>query len=284
LNIRTSVTAAAAVLLSAALTLAQTTAPAGGATAVSPAQAGNGSAAPQYNSPANIKARELIQRSIAALGGEKFLNWKYRSMSGRLYGFNSSGELDSPGILFWQQERYPDADRFAFTKDRDIIRYYIGDKGWELTYLGLAVLKADQVRDFDDARNHSLDRILRTWINDPQTLMIYKGISMVDMEQVEEIDLFNKNDEMVQLFFDINSHLPVSEKWKKTDSLTGGIIDETATYGNYQNVDGIMTPLEVQRFEGEDRVSQRFYQEVNYSPLPDSVFTPVTKLPPKNKR
>jgi hypothetical protein len=229
---------------------------------------------PLFNSPANVKARQLTLQAIAALGGQKYLTARYKSGSGRSYTFNTAGELDNPGILFWSFARFPDADRSELTKERDVVYLFNGDKGYQITFRGVQPVKPEQLRDHNDARDHSVDMVLRRWVTDPETLMIYKGIEMVDQRQVDSVDYTNGKGDTVTISYDINSHVPVREIWKRSDPEFPQPLVESATFGNYQVFEGVNTPMVVQRFEGDQRLSQRFYESASYAPLSDALFQP----------
>jgi hypothetical protein len=239
---------------------------------------------PLFNSPANVKARQIINEAITALGGPAYLKARYKSGSGRSYSFNSAGELDNAGTLFWSFSRFPDADRAELTKERDVVYLFNGDEGWQITFRGVTPMKPEQVRDHSDARDHSIDMILRRWINDPQALMIYRGLEMVDQLQVDVVDITNGKGETVNVAFDLNSHLPVSVTWRRQDPDLNIPLTERVTFGNYQMIDGVNTAMDVQRFEGTQRLSQRYYESISYQPLPDSLFQrgPLQK-PAKSK-
>lgn len=236
--------------------------------------------APIFNSPSNVKARQVVDRAIAALGGRAYLSFAGRSGSGRIYDFDSTGQLASPGTLFWSFYRFPDAERIELTKQRDDVYIYNGDQGWEVTYRGATPLKPEAIRQYEDSRDHSMDAILRTWAADPQTLMQYRGIAMADSEQVEEVDFYTAAGAAASVFFDLNSHLPVRVLWRRADPLTGVMLEESLTFGNYQVFNGVDTALDVQRFEGSRRLQQRYYQSISYAPLANSLFEPP---PPKRR-
>lgn len=242
-----------------------------------PAPVPSAPSAPLFNSPANAKARQIVQQAIAAMGGSAFLGEKYRSGHGRVYSFDSMGGLASPGVQFWSFNRFPDAERVELTKKRNVVYIYNGDKGWQVTFRGVEPLPAKALRQFQESRDHSMETVLRLWAQNPQTLMIYRGVNMVDQGQVDSVDFSNSTGETVGIDFDINSHLPVRVHWRQNDPLTGGYYEKSITYGNYQKIDGITTPLIVQNYEGTQRVQQIFYDEMNFAPLPDRLFEPPAK-------
>lgn len=236
--------------------------------------------APLFNSPSNLKARQVVEQAIAALGGRAYLDGRYRSGSGRIYTFDSRGQLAGPGTLFWSFYRFPDAERIELTKQRDDIYIYNGDKGWEVTYRGVTALKPEALRLAKDSRDHSIDAILRSWAANPQTLMQFRGTSMNAAEQVVQVDFFTESGMSASAYFDMNSHLPMRVTWKRTDPVTGIMLEEAETFGNYQIFDGINTPMVVQRFEGTRPLEQYYYQSVSHAPLRAALFEPS---PPRRR-
>ena len=185
--------------------------------------------------------------------------------------------MDSAGTVFWNFSRFPDADRIELTKQRDVVYIYNGEQGWQVTYRGIEPLKTKQIAEHSDLEQHSIDQVLRNWLRDPQTLMLDKGISLVEQRQVEMVDFFNKQDQEVSIAFDLTSHLPVSETWKRRDPEGDGMTTVSLSFGNYQVVDGVNTPFEVQRYEDGKRTQQRYYLAVSYTPLADKLFVAPVK-------
>lgn len=235
---------------------------------------------PLFNSPSNIKARQIVQQAITALGGPAYLAEKDRSGNGRIYTFDSMGGLANAGTPFWSFNRFPDAERIELTKKRNVVYIYSGDKGWQITFRGVQPLPADAMTRFLEARDHSMDVVLRQWAQNPQTLMIYRGVNMVDQAQVESVDFSSAQGDTVTVDFDLNTHLPTRVHWRQTDPLTGGYYEKSITYGNFQMIDGINTPLIVQNFNGEQRMQQVYYENISYGPLPGNLFEPPA---PKKK-
>jgi len=234
-------------------------------------------ATPLFNAPANQKARAVAEQAVVALGGQAYLQARDHSGHGRIYSFDREGDLDSAGTVFWSFSRFPDADRIELTKQRDVVYIYNGEQGWQVTYRGVEPLKARQIREHDDLVQHSVEQVLRNWLRDPQTLMLDKGISLIEQRQVELVNFFNKRDMEVTIAFDLNTHLPVNETWKRRDPDGDEPISVSLSFGNYQMVEGINTPFEVQRYEDGKRTQQRYYQSASYVPLADSLFAPPVK-------
>src|SRR5438128_10137144 len=79
------------------------------------------------------QARQVLDKTIAALGGTAYLNVKEVEQVGRGYGFYQNAPTGI-GTPYWRFYRYPDKERYEFTKKRDIILIHNGDKGYEITF------------------------------------------------------------------------------------------------------------------------------------------------------
>lgn len=223
--------------------------------------------------PSNLKAKQVVEAAIAALGGDHYLQANERSGNGRLYTFGSAGELNDPGTQFWAYYRFPADERIELTKKRNVIYIYTAGKGWEITYKGVAPILAKQLRQYANTNAHALDVILKTWAADPTTLMLYQGLSLFDQAQVESVAFTTQSGDAATVDFALATHLPVRVHWRKDDSETGGHYQESVIYGNWIRIGAIYTPFALDHFEGDQRQDQRFFTNVSFAPFPDAVFT-----------
>src|SRR5438309_2144234 len=94
------------------------------------------------------QARQVLDKTIAALGGNAYLNVKEVEQVGRGYGFyhNTPTGIGTP---YWRFYRYPDKERYEFTKKRDIILIHNGDKGYEITFRGTALENASDHANYE---------------------------------------------------------------------------------------------------------------------------------------
>src|SRR5580765_866667 len=81
------------------------------------------------------KAKDIIEQGIQALGGQSYLTIRDREQQGRSYGFHH-GTATGGGAQFWSFSQFPDKERVEFTKERDVARVFVGDKGYEITFKG----------------------------------------------------------------------------------------------------------------------------------------------------
>ncbi|MGH9393340.1 MAG: hypothetical protein ACRD1E_04160 [Terriglobales bacterium] len=230
--------------------------------------------APQQT-PSNVKAKQVVEQAIAALGGERYLQASERSGTGHLYTFNTSGELNDPGTVFWVYYRFPADERIELSKKRDVIYIYAGGKGWEITYKGVAQLLKRELAAYSNLSAHALDLILKTWSRDPQTLMLYQGLNDFDQAQVESVLFTTQSGDSATVDFSLTTHLPLRVSWPRTDALTGGHFTESVIYGNWASIGGLEAPFSLDHFQGPQRADQRYFTSVSFAPFPDTLFTPA---------
>jgi hypothetical protein len=242
-------------------------------------------AAPQDNS---AKAKALIDQAIQALGGSAYLNAQNISQQGRTYSFHR-GEATSAGTLFWRFVKFPDHERIELTKQRDVAYVYNGDKGFEITFKGTAALDDKALSEFLRRRDHSLELVLRKWINEPGVAFFYDGPAVAANKPAEQVSVMNAKNDSVTLYLDTTTHLPLKKSFTWRDPTDNLRNTEEELYDAYRPTQGIMTPYSVTRFYNGEMSNQRFLNNVTYNDaLNDSLFDAKTTydpntLPPRKK-
>ncbi|HEX6505642.1 MAG TPA: hypothetical protein VF011_20540 [Terriglobales bacterium] len=246
---------------------------------VSPEQTTAPPAAPGSQSPANIptdqenarKARTLIDQAVQALGGQAYLNFQDLAQQGRTYSFHH-GEPNSAGVLFWRFYRFPDRERVEITKQRDIAYVINGDKGYEITYKGTTSQDAKVLADTLRRRAHSLEIVLRKWLNDPTVAFFYDGPAVAAEKPADQVTIM-RLDDSVTVYLDSGTHLPIKKSFSWRDPTDKLRNTEEEVYDNYRPIGGIKTPFSITRFLNGDMSNQRFLNSVSFnSGLSDSMF------------
>ena len=220
------------------------------------------------------KAKTIIEQGIQALGGEIWLNIKDREQQGRTYGFHH-GRPSGGGAQFWSFSQFPDKERVEFTKERDVAQVFVGDKGWEITYKGPNPVEQKDLDDYLRRRKYSLERVLRTWVNDPGVVMLFEGNAIAAQHPAYQVTLINTHNESVTLYFDVDSHLPIKKSFEWRDPVDKQKNLEEEVYDNYKPVSGIMAPSSVTRFFNGDMSNQRFLNSVTINEgLDPAMFDP----------
>ncbi len=242
-------------------------------------------AAPQDNS---AKAKALIDQAIQALGGSAYLNAQNVSQQGRTYSFHR-GEATSAGTLFWRFVKFPDRERIELTKQRDVAYVYSGDKGFEITFKGTAALDDKTLNEFLRRRDHSLELVLRKWINEPGVAFFYDGPAVAANKPADQVSVMNAKNDSVTLYLDTTNHLPLKKSFTWRDPTDNLRNTEEELYDAYRPTQGIMTPYSVTRFYNGEMSNQRFLNNVTYNEaMNDSLFDAKTTydpntLPPRKK-
>jgi len=220
------------------------------------------------------KAHDLLEQSIQALGGQAYVNVHTLEEQGRTYSFHH-GQPTSNGMLFWRFVEYPDQERIEVTPERDVAYLYVGDKGWELTYKGPRPVETQDLADYLRRRKFSLENILRVWINDPTVALFYDGNALAGDADSDKITLIDSKDEAVDLFLDLDSHLPLKKSYKWRDPVDRQLNVEEEIYDNFRMVQGVNTPYGFTRYFNGDMQSERFVNAVHYNEqLDQAMFDP----------
>jgi hypothetical protein len=229
------------------------------------------------------KARALIDQALQALGGQAYLDIHDVQQEGRTYSFYH-GRPTSNGVVFWRFVEYPNKERIEVTKQRDVAMLYNGDKGYEITYKGAHPLEKKDLDDYLRRRKFSLETVLRSWINDPQVALFYDGNALAGNLPAQQITLINAKNEAVNLFFDVETHLPIKKSYSWRDPLDKERNQEEEIFDNYRLVQGVMTPYGFTRYFNGDMQTQRFVNSVHFNQgVNETMFDPDSHYDPNKQ-
>lgn len=253
------------------------------ACAVAQANPAAGAQTSSLNQNANAqKAKSLLNQCIQAMGGDAWLNVKDYEQEGRTYGYNN-GSPTGMGTLFWRYWRFPDKERIEFTKQRDVAYVYNGDNGYEITFKGTAAMDPLELKQYQRRRDHSLETVLRIWLQDPKTALFYDGPAIAEQRHTDSVTLLNANNDSVTLYLDGNTHLPVKKQfeYRASDRLKD---IETEVYDNWRPENGIQTPHSILRGHNGEIINQRFITVVRYNTgIAEQKFDAKATYEPKSR-
>ncbi len=231
-------------------------------------------AATAAKDPGVAKAKQILDAMIHALGGDAYLTMRDMTIEGRTYAFYQ-GKPKGLGTLFWRFWQTPDKDRYEFTKERDVIDLFVGDKAYETTYKGTVSLDPKELTDFLRRREHSLDWVVRNWLAAKGTMILYDGTAIVEQDLVDKVTVLTANNDSVSIAVNPRSHLPVRTSYSYRDPIDRQFDEEAEVYSNYKLVQGINTPYATVRMENGEMSNQRFVNKVTYNTgLADTLFEP----------
>jgi hypothetical protein len=221
---------------------------------------------------------------IQALGGQAYLTVRNSESEGRIARFrNGTSEESNVFHRFWQ---WPDKERLEFNKQRDVAQLVVGDKLYEITSRGSRVVdsqKDHEAQIYLELRRHSLEIVLRQWLNEPGTALFDEGPSIAENHEVKEVRIVNSRNDIVILSIDKETHLPVRKTFFVRDQ--HGNRDKIAeVYDNWKTIQGINTPRNTLVIMNGDLQRQYLFLSTSYDHhLQSSIFEPGNTSDTRNK-
>lgn len=210
------------------------------------------------------KARAALNAMVKALGGDAWLHMQNEMQQGHLAAF-FHGQPDLGTTEFWAFHAWPDRDRIEYTKHRDVVQFYLGQKGWEVTYQGTRVLPPDQVADFLRRRDHSIETAVKVWMKDPKTILVYEGQRMAERHLADQVTLISPENEAVTIQMDAQTHLPLQRIFEWRDPVYHDKNTDVEEYDDYHVVQGFPTPFTITRLKNGEIWRQLYLVRVEYN-------------------
>jgi hypothetical protein len=210
------------------------------------------------------QARAQLDLMVQALGGDAWLHMQNREYQGRSAAFYH-GKPSGATVEYREMHQWPDHERVEFTKHRDVVQIYTGREGWEIIYSGKKELPKEQVEEYLRRRDHSIETVIKTWLKDPATILLYEGQHLAESHLADQVTLISAQNEAVTILMDSQSHLPLRRSFQWRDPLYKDKNEDAEEYDNYRPVDGFQTPFNITRFKNGDMVNQRFLFKAIYN-------------------
>jgi hypothetical protein len=210
------------------------------------------------------QAHAALDAMVQALGGPAWLNMKNQMREGHLAAF-FHGKPSGGTTQYWEYHAWPDQDRIEYTKHRDVVQFYLGRTGTEVTFKGNAPLPQDIVDDFLRRRDHSIETAVKTWLKDPNTILIYEGQRLAERHLAEQVTLISAQNEAITILMDVQTHLPLRRTFQWRDPVYKDKNLDAEEYDDYHTVDGLPTPFTITRFKDDDMIRQYFVDRVSFN-------------------
>jgi hypothetical protein len=203
------------------------------------------------------QARAALDAMVQALGGQAWLDMKNQTRQGHIAAF-FHGNPDPGTTKYWEFHAWPDHDRMELTTHRDVVEFFVGRAGWEVTYRGKKALPQDIVDDFLRRRDHSIETAMKVWMKDPQTILVYEGQHLAERHLAEQVTLISAQNEAVTILMDVQTHLPLRRTFQWRDPEYKDKNTDAEEYDDYHTVDGFPTPFTISRFKNDDMIRQYY--------------------------
>jgi hypothetical protein len=210
------------------------------------------------------QARAALDAMVRALGGPAWLNMKNMMREGHVAGFDH-GNPGEGTTEYWEFHAWPDQDRIEFTKHRDVVQFYVGREAWEVTYRGKAPLPQEQLDDSLRRRDHSIETVVKSWLNDPKTILVFEGQRLAERHLADQVTLISPQNEAVTIQMDTQTHLPLRRTFEWRDPVFKDKNIDAEEYDDYHTFDGIPTAFTITRFKNQEIVRQFFVDHVSYN-------------------
>lgn len=210
------------------------------------------------------KALAVLDAMVVAMGGTLWLNLNNEMRQGRIAAF-FHGQPDLGTTEFWDFHQWPDHDRIEYTKHRDVLQFYLGRQGWEVTYRGKKALPKDQVDEFLRRRDHSIETAVKVWLKDPKTIAIYEGQRVEYRHLVDQVTLISASNDSVTIQADAMTHLPVQRIFQWRDPVYKDKNTDAEEYEDYHVVEGLPTPFSITRYKNGEEERQYYTERVEYN-------------------
>ena len=175
------------------------------------------------------------------------------------------GNPDAGTTEFYEFHQWPDQDRVELTKHRDVVEFYVGHKGWEVTYRGKKPMDQEILDDFLRRRDHSIETAMKVWLKDPNTILVYEGQHLVERRLAEQVTLISAQNEAITILMDAQSHLPLRRIFQWRDPLYKDKNTDAEEYDDYHAIDGFPTPLSITRFKNDEMFRQYYIRKVSFN-------------------
>lgn len=220
------------------------------------------------------QARAALNAMVQAMGGDAWLNMKNSMQQGHVAAFYH-GQPDLGTTDLWQYHQWPDHDRTEVTKHRDVLEFYIGRDGWEVTYRGRKPMQKDILEDYLRRRDHSIETAVKVWLKDPNTILVYEGKTMTERHLSEQVTLISPQNESITIQMDVQTHLPLKRSFQWRDPIYKDKNTDSEEYDDYHTIEGFPTAFSITRLRNDEMVRQYYVTKVEYNrDLPADFWDP----------
>jgi hypothetical protein len=210
------------------------------------------------------QARTALDAMVKALGGDAWLNMQNKTMEGHVAAF-FHGNPDLGTEETFEFHQWPDRDRIEVTKHRDVVEFFIGRQGWEVTYRGKKAMEKDSLDDYLRRRDHSIETAVKVWMKDPNTILIFEGQHLAERHLADQVTLISPQNESVTILMDAQTHLPLRRVFEWRDPVYKDKNSDAEEYDDYHVVEGFPTPFTISRFKNDEQVRQYYVSKVHYN-------------------
>lgn len=234
-----------------------------------------------------VTGRQLLERALTALGGEKFRAMRDRVETGRAYSFyreELSGLARTTISTRYLSEaeagpnrlRVRERQSFGNNEDRGAV-LFTETEGYQITFRGARPLPPDVMERYRETTLCNVFYILRQRLDEPGLLVESRGTELWQGQRVEVLEITDADNRSVTVYLHGSTYLPLRQVFYRRDPKTRRRIEEVTVYSKYRDVGGVQWPYVIERERDGEKIFQMYSEKVEINRgLSDDLF----RLPP----
>ncbi len=216
------------------------------------------------------RGREIVEQSLAAMGGAKFMAMENRMEQGRLYSFYREQLRGLATARVYTKYDKPEApgpirtrERQSFGKKGEDYAYLFTPlEGVQVSFRGVRPLPAGQYERYLDTTQRNIFYILRYRLSELGMIFEFKETAVFDNNPTEVVEITDAENRSVTVHFHRTTHLPIRQVFTRRDPETKEKVEETTVYNKYRDVGGIMWPWSIVRFRDGNKIFEMYSEHV----------------------
>jgi hypothetical protein len=242
------------------------------------------------------EGKALVQKSLAALGGEAFLKVRNMVQEGRAYSFyrqDLSGlavftryELFEPVKEDAGPDWLPVSRRDVYTEEGDYYALYPNGQGWEVTFRGARPFPQERMQQYRDSVRRNYFYFLRYRLQEPDLYFYSKGTEILSNVPTHAVEIADGSGEAFTVYLRMSDFLPVEQVYLRRDPKTRVPHEEKSIYSKYREVDGVTIPWNIRQERDGEKTFEFFGRSAQINqPFDRALFElgkSITRLDPLN--
>lgn len=219
------------------------------------------------------RGKQIVDETLAALGGDRFRAVQDRVETGRAYTFYNSqvsGLSVAKFLTRYLVRPEPPPVAFFGVRERQILSkdgsyYYLFTENgsWEVTYRGAKPVDADTLLRYRESLLHNVLYILRMRLGEPGLVLESKGKDIFDNQPVENVDIVDADNRQTAVSFHMSTKLPVRQLWVRRDPRTRQRFEEVTLFNKFRDAgDGVQWPFHIRRERNGEKIFEMFADSV----------------------
>jgi hypothetical protein len=229
------------------------------------------------------RGKRVVNESLQALGGDRYLSMENRVESGRVYSFyrESLTGLSIARIYTRYDSGVADTahnlaqhERDNYDKKEDYGTLFTDKEAWDVTYRGARPLPADRFKRYQETTLRDVFYIFRVRLREAGWVLESKGSDVIENRPVEIVDLTDADNRTTTVYFDQITKLPVRQVFFRRDPVTKDKTEEVTHFTKYRDTGGVQWPFAIERDRNGEKIYEIFSNsvEVNDKRVADDLF------------